>query len=225
MSYLKKYWYIFILIVIGAVTVIAAMTRNKPYHPQQTQPSIAENPQATDTTPVITPSTTAVIMSDVNTSNWKTYRNEEYGFEVRYPEEWIIGEVVDGSLVARLFTPDYEKNPQNNSLLSGGTIDILAQENWQRLNFDQLVNNLDYQFAVPLVRSEAVSTDGGLQFGRRLFKGTHPEQESSVLLQALSTGLVDSGKYIISIRLSATGPAQDEIFMQYNSMLKKLTEI
>ena len=27
---------------------------------------------------------------DIDTSNWKTYRNEEYGFEVKYPEGWEL---------------------------------------------------------------------------------------------------------------------------------------
>lgn len=30
-----------------------------------------------------------VITSDVDTSNWKTYRNAEYGFEVKYPREYL----------------------------------------------------------------------------------------------------------------------------------------
>lgn len=29
---------------------------------------------------------------DVDTSNWKTYRNEEYRFELKYPEEWAVKE-------------------------------------------------------------------------------------------------------------------------------------
>jgi hypothetical protein len=28
--------------------------------------------------------------TDIDTSNWKTYRNEEFGFEVKYLEEWEV---------------------------------------------------------------------------------------------------------------------------------------
>ncbi|MBI2097688.1 MAG: hypothetical protein HYT46_02025 [Candidatus Vogelbacteria bacterium] len=31
--------------------------------------------------------------SEIDTSNWKTYRNDEYGFEVKYPEEWCVGRI------------------------------------------------------------------------------------------------------------------------------------
>jgi len=31
-----------------------------------------------------------IIASDIDTSNWQTYRNEEYGFEVKYPKEYDV---------------------------------------------------------------------------------------------------------------------------------------
>ena len=29
-------------------------------------------------------------ISEIDTSDWKSYRNEEFGFEVKYPEDWFI---------------------------------------------------------------------------------------------------------------------------------------
>ncbi|MFH1029733.1 MAG: hypothetical protein V1770_00560, partial [bacterium] len=35
-------------------------------------------------------STFKFIDQEISTENWKTYRNEEYGFELKYPSEWEI---------------------------------------------------------------------------------------------------------------------------------------
>lgn len=34
-----------------------------------------------------------------NISNWKTYRNEEYGFEIKYPNSWFYKKVSDQGLI------------------------------------------------------------------------------------------------------------------------------
>ena len=46
------------------------------------------------TAPSVTPEPVVVTEpnqseTSIDTSNWKTYRNEEYGFEVKYPKDWI----------------------------------------------------------------------------------------------------------------------------------------
>ena len=52
-------------------------------------PTVKNNEKIKETTKTAT-STKETENSEIDTSNWKTYRNEEFGFEVRYPEEWGV---------------------------------------------------------------------------------------------------------------------------------------
>ena len=61
----------------------------------------------------------------VDTSDWKTYRNEKYGFEVMYPAEWVEG-FKDPQYSQSIFTlvsPSTRKAIENN-IPGAGDVDI-----------------------------------------------------------------------------------------------------
>jgi len=72
-----------ILILTGGITITGFYIRKKLTQPQEElvifPPTKPEE---------ITSETTPTQPSEIDTSNWKTYRNRECGYEVKYPEDW-----------------------------------------------------------------------------------------------------------------------------------------
>jgi hypothetical protein len=73
-------------------------------------------------------------LDPLDTSNWKTYRNEEFGFEVRYPaKDWDIVKSVDGITVknvsgTNLTGPFYEQIPLGEAFIRPRvTLDALRE--------------------------------------------------------------------------------------------------
>jgi hypothetical protein len=65
-------------------------------------------------------STIESIIEFIDTSDWRTYRNEEYGFEFKYPPEWFI-KVEKGS--------KYMNGPEAVELLSVKSLNQLDRKN------------------------------------------------------------------------------------------------
>lgn len=75
---------------------------------------------------------------DVDTSNWKTYRNENLGFEIKYPNFWILSEASNENFekygrVAQFQTPDTDELVKTKKLHPSESYNLVIQY-WTNMN-------------------------------------------------------------------------------------------
>jgi len=102
-----------------------------------------------------TTATSSPINSPIDTSNWKTYTNDEYGFSIKYPSDWEnIPEVKISSvgLVSSIASPEMIKARNDNSGMYRNDIEVyyfpkISDElnnklnNWNAKSLDELIQN------------------------------------------------------------------------------------
>jgi len=115
----------------------------------------------------------------IDTSDWKTYRNEQYGFEVRYPAEW-----------------KFQAN--ENGFKFGTVLDAYnySQENEAYGYFDARSNPADYGHGAPgpLVREENFILGGVLSI-KRIFEGNGFDTATYPLTREVNYQFQRDGNY------------------------------
>jgi hypothetical protein len=95
----------------------------------------------------IATTTAATSTAEMDTSNWKTYRNEEYGFEVMYPGDWFLDKCSIGSASTLLMMADV-------SIKCNGNF------NDAKISIEKVNNNYDWQPRLKDYQKDNIIIDG-----------------------------------------------------------------
>ena len=142
--------FLIIAVILFSVTLVSGCSKQEENINQNAEEQISQENQAQNDNTAEEQEETVFVGDEINMANWQTYRNEEYGFYFKYPNDWVVD--VDG-----LKAYVYSRVMRDNMPEGGGAV-IVSIEN---LDLREFIENYEVSDAPhsKIIKQEKYSLD------------------------------------------------------------------